>query len=139
MEQSSLFRKSSMERIQSPEQLNDYLRVTNPSVWVLLAAVIILLAGMLIWGSVTYISSSVEGSAQVENGMMIIAFEDETLAKNVEAGMSVTVGDSQSVIQSVGHNENGSLFAWAETSLPDGVYQVTVSYKQTQVWKLLFN
>ena len=47
MEQSSLFRKASVERIQSPEQLNDYLRITNPTIWVLLAAVIVLLAGML--------------------------------------------------------------------------------------------
>ena len=39
-----LFRKSSIDRISSPEQLNDYIRVTNPSIWVILAAIIILLA-----------------------------------------------------------------------------------------------
>ena len=50
-----LFRKKSLDRISSPEQLNDYLRVTNPSVWVVLLAVIILLAGLLIWSSVTTI------------------------------------------------------------------------------------
>lgn len=48
MEGSSLFRQSSMDRIRSPEQLNDYLRVTHPGVWVLLAAVAVLLAGLLI-------------------------------------------------------------------------------------------
>ena len=53
MEKSKVFRQTSMDRIQSPEQLNDYLRVTDPSVWVLLAAVIVLLAGVLVWGSFT--------------------------------------------------------------------------------------
>ena len=45
----SLFRKNSVEHISSPEQLNDYLRVTSPAIWVVLIAVIILLAGVLIW------------------------------------------------------------------------------------------
>ena len=42
-----LFRKESIDQIKSPEQLNDYLRVTTPTVWIILIAVIILLAGML--------------------------------------------------------------------------------------------
>ena len=49
MEQ-SLFRKKSLDRISSPEQLNDYLRVTNPTVWVVLGAVILLLLGVIVWG-----------------------------------------------------------------------------------------
>ncbi len=53
---SGIFRKNSIERVSSPEQLNDYIRVTTPSVWVVLAALIILLAGILAWsifGTVT--------------------------------------------------------------------------------------
>ena len=42
---SDLFRKKSMEKVTSPEQLNDYIRVSNPGVWTVLAAVVILLAG----------------------------------------------------------------------------------------------
>ncbi|MBP5354141.1 MAG: hypothetical protein J6Y67_03255 [Lachnospiraceae bacterium] len=53
---SDLFRKKSIDRVSSPEQLNDYIRVTKPSVWLVLIAVVLLLIGMLIWsifGSVT--------------------------------------------------------------------------------------
>ena len=53
----SLFRKNSVEHISSPEQLNDYLRVTSPAIWVVLIAVIILLAGVLIWASFANIDS----------------------------------------------------------------------------------
>ena len=45
--QSHLFRKQNVERISSPEQLQDYMRVTNPGIWMVLAAVIVLLAGIL--------------------------------------------------------------------------------------------
>lgn len=45
-----LFREKSIERVSSPEQLNDYIRVTNPSVWMSLVAVIFLLIGIVVWG-----------------------------------------------------------------------------------------
>jgi len=51
----SIFRKKSLERISSPESLNDCLHVTSPAVWLILTAVILLLAGMLIWSSVASI------------------------------------------------------------------------------------
>ena len=41
-----LFREKSMERVSSPEQLNDYIRVANPSVWLALAVVVFLLIGI---------------------------------------------------------------------------------------------
>lgn len=44
-----IFRKKSIEKHSSPEQLNDYIRVTKPSVWIVLLAVIILLVGIMIW------------------------------------------------------------------------------------------
>ena len=46
---SRIFREKSINRVSSPEELNDYIRVTRPSVWIVLAALVILLAGMLAW------------------------------------------------------------------------------------------
>ena len=139
MEPTSVFRKASIERIQSPEQLNDYLRVTNPAVWIVLAAAILLLAGTLVWASFTYIGSSVSGVAAVENGVMTVRFEDAALEKNVEAGMIVHVGGASSPVISVGHAADGRLFAQAETALADGTYDATVRYRTTQIIRLLFN
>ena len=134
----SLFRKNSMEHISSPEQLNDYLRVTSPAIWVVLIAVIILLAGLLVWASFANIDSFVSGTAQVENGKMVITFDDEKFSDKVEPGMTAQVGDTASVITSVGNSENGKKFAVAETGLSDGNYSARVAFRQTQVIKLLF-
>ena len=139
MEQASVYRKASMERISSPEQLNDYLRVTNPSVWIVLAAVVLLLIGTLVWACFTDIGSSVSGVAAVESGVMTVRFEDAALEKNVEAGMSVTVGGTVSPIVSVGADADGRAFAQAETALADGTYEAAVQYKRTQIIRLLFN
>ena len=45
-----IFREKSIARVSSPEQLNDYIKVTNPSVWLVLSAVAFLLAGICVWG-----------------------------------------------------------------------------------------
>ena len=46
---SELFRKKSLDRAKSPEELNDYIRVTTPSVWLTLIATVLILLGMLAW------------------------------------------------------------------------------------------
>lgn len=134
-----LFRKESLDQISSPEQLNDYLRVTNPAVWLVLSAVILLLAGILLWSSIASIDSFATGTAQVKDGTMQIQFDDTQIAKSVQTGMTVTIGDTTEQISSVGYGEDGSIFAVASTSLADGIYPVHVIYKQTQVIRLLFN
>ncbi len=139
MDQSTLFRKESMERIQSPEQLNDYMRVTNPAMWVVLAAVILLLAGVLIWGASAQIESFASGTALVQDGTMVLLFDDIQTAEKVEAGMEITIGESSAVISSVGTAEDGSIFAVAQTDLADGSYPARVVFRHTQVLQLLFN
>ena len=134
-----VFRQKSLDQISSPEQLNDYMRVTNPSVWIVLAAVILLLAGMILWSSVASIDSFATGTAQVKDGTMTVKFENAQIAKSISSGMEIVVGETASVISSVGKDENGSVFATANTTLTDGVYTAKVIYKNTKVLKLLFN
>ena len=135
----NLFREKSIDRISSPEQLNDYLRVTSPAVWVILLAVVLLLAGLLIWSSAAVIESYAEGSAEVKDGLMTIRFMDQNFAKNIEEGMTVIAGEHTSAIATVGQDSSGLIIATAQTGLSDGFYNVRVSYKYTQVLSLLFN
>lgn len=44
-----LYRKESIEKISSPDELNDYLKVANPRVWLVLAALGIILIGGVVW------------------------------------------------------------------------------------------
>lgn len=137
--ESPIFRQKSLDRISSPEALDDYLHVTTPSAWMILIAVTMLLAGILIWSYIAQIDSFATGRAQVDNGSMYIEFDNEQIARNVESGMVVMAGETQSRISSVGVTNQGEIFALAPTELADGFYNVDVLFRQTQVIQLLFN
>ena len=139
MNENNLFREKSMERLASPEQLNDYLRVTNPSTWIVLTSVIILLVSLILWSNFAVIESSVSGTAQAEGGGMSISFEDQKSAGKVEEGMTVSVGGVRTVVSSVGRDEHGLIIAAANANVPDGTYDVKVGYRQTKIIQLLIN
>jgi len=63
-----LFREKSLERIENPEKLNDYLRVTSPGVWLVLGTVIVLLIGTVIWGIFGRITATAPAAVVTENG-----------------------------------------------------------------------
>ncbi|MCR5735988.1 MAG: hypothetical protein K6G22_15420 [Lachnospiraceae bacterium] len=56
---SNLFREKSLERISSPEQLDDYIKVVSPGIWLMLGAIILLLVGVIVWSAL--------GTIPVEN------------------------------------------------------------------------
>lgn len=45
-----LFRKKSIDKMKAPDELNDYIRITEPGIWLLLIAILILLVAGCIWG-----------------------------------------------------------------------------------------
>lgn len=126
-------------RLSSPEQLSDYLRVTNPQIWVLLAAVILLLVGLLIWSNVATIESYATGSAVASSGELVIAFDNPTQASQVQPGMMLEVGDTETEILTVGVDNDGKVVASAQANIPDGAYDVRVGYNTMQVISMLLN
>ena len=134
-----LFRKESIERVSSPEQLSDYLHVTTPAIWFVLSAVILLLASFFVWSSVTAVESYAAGTAEVSGGVLTLRFDDADKAANVTEGMDVKVGGIVTPVLSTGQGEDGKLLAVAEANLPDGRYEARVGYKNTQIIEMLFN
>ena len=47
--ENDIFNKKSLDKINVPEELNDYVRVTTPSVWVVLIAITLFVLGFLGW------------------------------------------------------------------------------------------
>lgn len=67
-EKKSIFRKKAMDRISSPEELDQYLTVTGPGVWFPLITVVILLIGALVWMTL--------GHVDVTMNVAVMARED---------------------------------------------------------------
>ena len=44
-----IFREKSQDKVGSPEPLNVYIKATSPSIWLVIAAVLMLIIGILCW------------------------------------------------------------------------------------------
>ena len=90
----SIFRKASLDRISSPEQLNDYIRVTNPGVWMIMCAAILLLTGICVWSVFGRLDSTLPVAAATENSQTVCYVKEADIQK-VESGMQVRIGEAQ--------------------------------------------
>ena len=48
-----MFRKEAVEKITGPEDLNSYVKVLNPRVWLILVGIVIAIAGLVIFTAST--------------------------------------------------------------------------------------
>lgn len=95
-----IFRKKSIERVSSPEQLNDYIRVSNPSVWMTLAAIIVLLVGVCVWGVLGRLETKINAAALAEDGL-IVCYVKEADAGKIENGMLVRIGGKEFTVEDI--------------------------------------
>ena len=123
--ENKLFRQTSIDRISSPEQLQDYMRVTNPGVWIVLSAVIILLAGFLIASVFGKVESTIDVTVKIENGTAVFEAEGSD-ADALGKGMEVRVKGTEAKIENVRWITSESVRATASVDLPDGTYPATV-------------
>lgn len=86
----TIFRKKSLERIASPDQLDAYLKVTNWSVWMVLAALVLALAAAGAWcffGTMPTTANSV--GLCTETGAVCFVTVEEGFS--VQPGMKVRI------------------------------------------------
>lgn len=141
-----IFRKKSIDRISSPEQLNDYIRVANPGVWMVLSAVIILLAGICVWGIFGHLDTTMNTVGVCENGNLTCYISEDDIS-SVKEGMKITVDNSEYEITSVSkspvtidsnidsyalHLGNLQIGQWvykisAVTNLDNGTYEAKIT------------
>lgn len=128
-----LFRKKSIEKVSSPEELNEYIRVTNPGVWMVLTAIVILLIGVCFWGFMGHLDTTITTVAVVENSEITVYVKEADI-KSVKAGMKVVVDGKEYEItdisaQPVSVGDNFSEYTLHLGNLQNGewVYPIDVS------------
>lgn len=129
-----IFRKKSLDKVKSPENLDDFIRVSNPGVWLLLISVIVLLAGACVWGIFGQIDSTVPSTVRIEDGGTVCFIAPEDVS-SIREGQIVRFGEKEeAVITQIGAKEDmGYACVLSEDSaLADGFYEGKViirSYK----------
>lgn len=146
MENNKLFREKSITKISSPEQLNDYVRVASPGVWMLICGIIILLVGMIIWAAATSIYTEVMGCCEVEGDSMKVYVDSSTIdfidenseiivddniykISSIDLSHPVNVADegNEFIEYTLDSEPDGKLIIiyanYTAGSLPDGIYE----------------
>ena len=95
-----LFKKSNMEKISSPEQLHNYIRVANPGLWMILSAIVILLTGVIVWGFIGKIDTTMSTAIITDSGNAVI-YVGESNVEKIEAGMTVRCEDKEYTITDI--------------------------------------
>lgn len=90
----TLFRKKNIDRISSPEQLNDYIHISNPSAWIILAAFSILLVGICIWGIFGKLDTTLSVVA-IKKGNHVVCCVKEADYEKIQVGMIVAIDEKE--------------------------------------------
>lgn len=153
-----LFRKASIDRVSSPEQLNDYIRVSNPGVWMILAAIIALLIGVCVWGIFGQLETKIDTAGTCENGIFTCYVKEEKIGQ-IRSGMTVNIDGNTLFVSEIsakptavtaetdsyllylgGFSEGEWLYeVTADTELPDGTYKAEIVTESVSPMSFILN
>ncbi len=92
---SNLFRKSSLERVSSPEQLNEYIKVTNPSLIAILIGIFTILTAGAVWIFSGGIPKTVDMQGVIvkdlKDSPRVYCYVPVAASKRIKEGMSARV------------------------------------------------
>ncbi|MGN0649304.1 MAG: hypothetical protein ACI4KM_02625 [Oscillospiraceae bacterium] len=144
-------------KVTSPEQLNDYVKVSNPGVWMILSGVVILLIAFFIWGFVGNLDSTFSCGAICSGGKLSCYISDSKASElsNVQYVMvdgkeySVTSVSAEPVsagalTEYVRHMSGVEANDWvyvvtAQANLPDGVHESVICTESVNPIAFLMN
>ena len=153
-----LFRKKSIDKISSPEQLDDYIRVSNPGVWMLLSCIIILLVGMCVWGIFGKLNTTITAPAICNDGKTVCYVSQDDLS-DIENGTTVVINEKEYTVTAVGsepikvtddfgdyalHIGNIQKGEWGyeimlDAELSDGIYEAEIVTESIAPMSFLLN
>lgn len=130
-----MFRESAVRKMSSAEDLDHYLKVTNPSAWILIGAVTVLLVAAFIWGLTATLPLTTSTTGVLKDGEIIcfLPLDEDAIATT---DSKVTAAGRETHVVSVNDNPFsqrevaaaiGSDYILASTDLAKWSYKVVVA------------
>jgi len=153
----SIFRKKNIDRVNSPDQLNDYVKVVTPSIWLILIGVVVLLSGFIVWASLGAIDTVIT-TVVSSNGESLICYigdddinsirEDEDVMINGESYSIKSISSkpvrADSVDEYILYKSSllNQMFIYEielSGTLPDGLYEASIVVEKTSLISFLLD
>lgn len=99
--QASIFNKKATEKLRSPDDLDKFVRVTNPSAWLVITACVAFLVGILVWGVFGSVTSGISCTGAVANGEALCLLSADEVTE-VHVGDHANVGGVRMKVSSIG-------------------------------------
>ena len=103
----SVFREKSLERLTTPKQFNDALKVTKVNVWVALAAILVLVGALLTWGIFGFVEVTIQAHGIADKGVVTCYVPGDSV---VAVGMDARIDDIRDA-QNIIPGQNGVVTA----------------------------
>ena len=160
MAEKQIYREKTLERVNSPEDLNSYIRVVNPGTWIILSAAILLLIGALIWCATIELETKTvtaaaivkneelslyvteEGKADIREGMTFKIDGKEYVLPTLEMQAVRLYARNDSSIMKILGTEDENEFVYRTkfgVDLPNGVYTATITASEVSPMELILN
>ncbi len=91
-------KKKTYKLSQSLDNLNDYIRVVNPSVWFVLVAMLSIVIGMICWSFLGNVERTIETTINIENNQAVCYINVDDV-NEVQEGMKITFDGKQAWIE----------------------------------------
>ena len=130
-----MFRETALRKMSSADDLDHYLKVTNPSAWIIIGAITVLLVAAFIWGLTANLPISTNTIGVLKDGQIVcfLPYDDNMLtttdSKVTAAGHDthiVSINDSPHSKREVAA-ELGSDYAMSSLDVSTWSYKVIVA------------
>ena len=130
MDKQSIFRRESLDRVESPEQLDAYIKVSHPKVWLIMAA-------LLVWSVVGSLPQTMTVKGVTVGGNVINCYEcvENANTNLIGCKANITLPDGRNIsgkVEAVSQNPYSQEEIRAEISedwLADNVLDGNYSYE----------
>ena len=100
-EKQSIFRKQSLDRVSSPEELDQYLMVTGPGIWMTLTAIIVILVGVIFWMIFGRLNTTVNIAVATEDGQTVCYVPAEQAEAVLNSG-KIKISQTEYTVYDIG-------------------------------------
>ena len=137
MDKQSIFRRESLDRVESPEQLDAYIKVSHPKVWLIMAALLVAVISVIVWSVVGSLPQTMTVKGVTVGGNVINCYEcvENANTNLIGCKANITLPDGRNIsgkVEAVSQNPYSQEEIRAEISedwLADNVLDGNYSYE----------